>query len=106
MGDLPVPMEPDVSAHPDSAPKERLKNSDRQGAIERYYELLGSGHSVDGKRNTVDPIRSKSEHGDTAPAGPPQSAIEETATDISAEVALVGRRPEKAEGPRSPTIPL
>jgi hypothetical protein len=101
-----VSMEPDVPAHPHSSPKERSNNSDRQGAIERYYELLGSGHSVGGKWNTVEPIRSKSEHGGRAPAEPLQSGIKGTATDISAEVALVGLRPEKVEGTRSLAIPL
>src|SRR5215217_3734803 len=41
-------IESDVPAHLYNSLKERSQNGDKQGAIERYYELLSSGHSVGG----------------------------------------------------------
>ena len=66
-------VKPDVPAHPDSELNKCSSSSDKQGAIERYYELLSSGHSVGSTSNTVIPIRSKSEDGDTVTVELPQS---------------------------------
>src|SRR4051812_2832694 len=72
----------------DRAPDERLQNSDKEAEIERYYELLSSGHSVGEILNAVGPAQSKSECGDTATAGQPQSGLDGVASDITAEVAV------------------
>jgi hypothetical protein len=101
-----VSIEPDVPAHPYNSLKEHSQNSDKQGAIERYYALLGSGHSAGGTLNTVGPIRSKSEHGDTEAAEPPQSRIEGVPTDVAPEITVVGTAAEKAGYPRSLNVPL
>ena len=86
--------------------KERSQNSDKQGAIERYYALLSSGHSVGATSNTIDPVRSKSEHGDTTTAAPPQSKIERAPTDVDPEIALVGTAPGKAQCTRELSVSL
>jgi len=86
--------------------KRRSQNSDKQGAIERYYALLGSGHSVDSTSNTIGPLRSKSEHGDTVTAEPRQSRIEGAETGVTSETALRGMRPEKAGYTRGLSVPL
>jgi hypothetical protein len=65
--------EPDVPAQLYRTLHERLQNSDKEGAIELYYELLSSGHSVGEILNGVGPVRSKSEYGDTATTEQPQS---------------------------------
>ena len=74
--------------------EKRSQNSDKQGAIERYYALLGSGHSVGSTSNTSGPTRSKSEHGSTATAEPRQ---EETGCTRSLSVPL----PHKTESCRT-----
>ena len=81
--------EPQVSADLYSALKERLQNSDKQDEIELYYELLSSGHSVSEILNAVGPIRSKSEHVNTAAAEHPQSESGGVATDAMPDAALV-----------------
>src|SRR3954470_21908905 len=82
-------IKPDVAAHLYSVLKERLQNSDKQGEIELYYELLSSGHSVGEILNVVGPIRSKSEDVNTAAAEHPQSESGGVATDAMPEAALV-----------------
>src|SRR4051794_9833999 len=86
--------------------EKRSQNSDKQGAIERYYALLGSGHSVDSTSNTIGPLRSKSEHGDTVTAEPRQSKIGGALTDVTPEITLVGMAPEKEGCTRGLSIPL
>ncbi len=86
--------------------KERSQNSDKQGAIERYYASLSSGHSVGATSNTIDPVRSKSEHGNTTTAAPPQSKIEGAPTDVDPEIALVGTAPGKARCTRELSVSL
>ena len=81
--------EPQVSADLYSALKERLRTGDKQDEIELYYELLSSGHSVGEILNAVGPIRSKSEHVNTATAEHPQSESGGVATDAMPEAALV-----------------
>jgi protein involved in polysaccharide export with SLBB domain len=70
--------------------KDRSQNSDKQGPIERYVALLGSGHSVGSTSNTICPIRSKSEHDDTETAEPPQSKIDGILIDVNPEIVSVG----------------
>src|SRR4051812_14187475 len=103
-GDLPMSVKPDVPTHPDNGLNERSSSSDKQGAIERYYELLSSGHSVGGTLNTIVPIQSKSEDGDAVAVELPQSRIDETATDVAPEIALAGRQPKEAGRSRVPSV--
>ena len=86
--------------------EKRSQNSDKQGAIERYYALLGSGDSVGSTSNTIGPLRSKSEHGDTVTAESRQSKIDGVLTDVTPEIALVGTAPEKAGCTRGLSVPL
>jgi hypothetical protein len=82
-------VKPKVSADLYNVLKERLQNNDKQDEIELYYELLSSGHSVGEILNAVGPIRSKSEHLNTATAEHPQSESGSMATDAMPEAALV-----------------
>ena len=86
--------------------EKRSQNSDKQGAIERYYALLGSGHSVGSTSNAIGPIRSKSEHGDTETAEPRQSKIDGALTDVTPEIASAGTAPEKAGCTRGLSVSL
>ena len=95
----------DVPTHPDSGLNKRSSSSEK-GAIERYYELLSSGHSVAGTLNTVVPIRSKSEDGDAATVEFSQPGIDEPATDVTPEIAPGGMRPKEAGHPRGPSVLL
>src|SRR3954469_4983528 len=70
---------------------EKLQSSDKAAAIELYYELLSSGHSVGEILSAVSPIRSEAERDDTAAAEHPRSALDEAATNFTSEVARVGR---------------
>src|SRR3954447_26886538 len=81
--------EPQVSADLYSALKERLRTGDKQDEIELYCELLSLGHSVGEILNAVGPIRSKSEHVNTAAAEDPRSESSGVATDAMPEAALV-----------------
>jgi len=82
-------MEPEVSTHLHNVLKERLQNNDKQDEIQLYYELLSSGHSVGEILNAVGPIRSASEHVNTATAEHPRSESGSVATDAMPESALV-----------------
>src|SRR4051794_9140028 len=86
--------------------EKRSQNSDKQGAIERYYALLGSGHSVGSTSNTIGPIRSKSEHGSTATAEPRQSKIDGGLTDVTSEIEPAGTAPERTGCTRGLSVPL
>jgi hypothetical protein len=97
-----VLTEPDGSAYLYSALKERLQNSDKQGAIELYEELLRSGRSVGEILNTVGHIQRKSDQGETATAEYPQSGFERVATGITSEAALVDAA--QAERQRTPGL--
>src|SRR4051794_33387727 len=83
--------EPQVSADLSSALKERLRMSDKQGEIELYYKLLGSGHSVGEILNAVGSIQSKSKYVETATTEHPQSEPGEEATGAMPKAALVGK---------------
>src|SRR3954451_16640081 len=71
----------EMPAHLYHTLNERLQNSDKQGEIELYYELLSAGHSVGEILNGVDPVQSKSEHGHAAIAEDPQSGPDVTKPD-------------------------
>jgi hypothetical protein len=98
-------MEPDVPGHPHPL-EERSQCSDKQGAVERYYALLRSGHSVSATLNNHSPVRNESEHGNTVTTGAPQSTINGVPTNVPPEMALVGRVPEKAQCTRDLSVPL
>src|SRR5689334_19134877 len=99
-------VEPDRPTHPDSDLNERSSSNDKQGAIERYYTLLSSGHAVDSRSNTVIPNRSKSEGADAATTELPKSWVEEAASDITPELALPGMHPNEAGHSRGPSVLL
>src|SRR3954451_8416273 len=86
--------------------EKRSQNSDKQGAIERYYALLGSDHSVGSTSNTIGPTRSESEHGSTAIAEPRQAKIDGVLTDVSPEIEWAGTAPEKTGCTRGLSVPL
>jgi hypothetical protein len=79
-----------------NSPKKSSQNNEKQGAIERYYALLGSGHSGDSNSNNIDPIRGKSEHDDTVITELRKSKTDGVPTDIIPEITVVGTAPEKA----------
>src|SRR3954451_16872755 len=82
-------MEPEGSPPLHSVLKERLQNNDKQDEIQLYCELLSSGYSVGEILNAVGPIRSASEHLNTATAEHPRSESGSVATDAMPESALV-----------------
>ena len=63
--------EPDVPAHLHGVLKDCLQNNNKEDAIEIYYKLLSSGHSVGEILTTVGGIQSESAHDDTATAENP-----------------------------------
>src|SRR3954470_23124781 len=75
--------EPDVPAHIHGVLKDCLQNNNKDDAIEIYYELLSSGHSVGEILTTVGGIQSKSAHGDTTIVENPQSRFDEVATEVT-----------------------
>jgi hypothetical protein len=77
----------EASTHLHDALKERLQNSDKQGEIELYYELLSSGRSVGEILNTVNLTQSKSERDDSAKLEQPQSDLD-NAANVVCEAAL------------------
>src|SRR4051794_4347743 len=82
-------MKQGVPVQINSVLRERLQNFDKQGAIELYYELLSSGYSVGEALNTINSIRSKVVHENTAMMGYSQAKPDGALTDIAAEVAQV-----------------
>jgi hypothetical protein len=56
--------------------------------------------------STDGPIRSKSEHGDTEAAEPPQSSIDGVLTDVAPGIAVVGTAAEKTGYTRGLNVPL
>jgi hypothetical protein len=98
-------QEPDGPAHLYHALSDRLQNNDKDGAIELYYELLSSGHSVGEILNGVDPVRSKAEQRNTAIAEPPRSEAEEAATGLACEAVLAEAAPAGRSGASDPSGP-
>src|SRR4051812_27093774 len=104
---FPGPASNTIPMHPVSGFNERSPNCDKQGAIERYYELLNSGQSVDDTlNNAVVPIRNGSEDRGTAATNSPQSQTDQAATNIAPEIALPGMQPKKARSARGPSVLL
>jgi hypothetical protein len=75
--------EPDVPAHLHGVLKDCLQNNNKDDAIEIYYKLLSSGHSVGEILTTVGGIQSESAHDDTATAENPQSSFDEVAAEVT-----------------------
>ena len=63
--------------------KERLQNIDKTDAIELYYKLLSSGHSVGAILGALNSIQSTAEHGDAATAEQPRIKFDKAPTDIA-----------------------
>src|SRR3954453_18689487 len=88
--------EPDLPAHLHGVLKDCLQNNNKEDAIEIYYELLSSGHSVGEILTTVGGIQSKSAHGDTTIVENPQSRFDEVATEVTFNSPLTkSSHPEK-----------
>jgi hypothetical protein len=83
-------MEADVPAYLDSVLRERLQNNDKQEAIELYYELLSSGHSVGEILESLGHTQCKSEHGNLTTAEHPMSGFDGVAPEVTSEAALMG----------------
>src|SRR4051812_47627603 len=83
-------MESDVPADLNSVLRERLPNNDKQEAIELYYELLSSGHSVGEILESLGHTQCKSEHGDLTTAEHPPSGFDGTTHEVTPESALMG----------------
>ena len=75
--------EPDMPAHLHGVLKDCLQNNNKEDAIEIYYKLLSSGHSVGEILTTVGGIQSESAHDDTATAENPKSSFDEVATEVT-----------------------
>jgi hypothetical protein len=80
-------MKPDVSVHLIPTLRKRLQDSDKQAAIELYYELLSSGHTIGEILNAANSIQCKAGHSDTVTAEHSQSKLNRAPTDAAAEVA-------------------
>src|SRR3954451_25147545 len=87
-------MESDVLADLNSVLRERLQNNDKQEAIELYYELLKSGHSVGEILESLGHTQCKSEHGNLTTAEHPPSRVDRATPDVTPEAALMGTAQE------------
>jgi hypothetical protein len=108
--------EPDAPAQLYRSLNERLEHSDKEGAIELYYELLSSGRSVGEILNGVGLVHGGSAQDSTPAAEQAESGRGEAQTGITAEVAAAGdSRPgapstgdpdlsRAAEGPRNASL--
>src|SRR3954452_3093566 len=83
-------MELTVPARLDSVLRERLQNNDKQEAIELYYELLSSGHSVGEILESLGHTRCKSEHGNVTTAEHPLSGFDGAAPEGRSEAVAMG----------------
>ncbi len=92
--------EPKAPAQLHRSLNERWENSDKQGEIELYYEMLSSGYSVREILNGVGPVRGNSEQDRTAVAEQPQSGRDSAQTDCAAEVAAAGISRANAQSTR------
>ena len=84
-------MERDVTAHLYDVLKERLQNSDQQGVIDVYYELLSSGHSVGDILSAVGPLRIVSGHDNSPSLRHQQPTPYDLATNRASEIEVMGR---------------
>ena len=69
---MSIANEPDAPAQLYRSLNERLENSDKEGAIELYYELLSSGQSVGEILNGVGSVQVKPAQGSTTAAEQPR----------------------------------
>jgi hypothetical protein len=79
-----------VPAHLHSVLSERLQNSDKEEAIELYYELLSSGHSVGEILDSLGRVQCKSERGDVTTAEHSPSGSDGMAAELTSDAALGG----------------
>src|SRR3954452_18691362 len=70
--------------------REHLQNTDKAGAIELYYKLLSSGHSVSEILEVLNSIQSKAGHGDAPAAIYPRAKPDGAPTDIAEGVPMEG----------------
>jgi hypothetical protein len=82
-------VNPDVATRLYDALKECLRNSDKEGAIEIYDELLRLGCSVREILNAIDRIPSNSEHTEIATAEHSNSEFNRVAPGVISETAWV-----------------
>ena len=75
--------------HLDNVLRERLQNSDKQEAIDLYYQLLSSGHSVGEILESLGHAQCKSKHGNITTVEPPPSGLDGTAPKVTSEAALI-----------------
>src|SRR3954452_19712958 len=88
--------EPDVPAHLHGVLKDCLQNNNKEDAIEIYYKLLSSGHSVGEILTTMDGIQGKSAHDDTTTVENQKSRFDEVATEVTFNSPLTkSSHPEK-----------
>ena len=96
----------DVPADLNNVLRERLQNSDKQEAIDLYYELLSSGHSVGEILESLGDIRCKSEHGNITTAEPPPSGLDGVAPKVTSEAALMAAAQANTRRTSGLTTPL
>ena len=92
--------------HLDNVLRERLQNSDKQEAIDLYYELLSSGHSVGEILESLGDIQCKSEHGNITTEEPPPSGLDGTAPKVTSEAALIAAAQANTRRTPGLTAPL
>src|SRR4051812_14493192 len=83
-------MGSDVPADLNNVLRKRLQNNDKQEAIELYYELLSSGHSVGEILESLGHARCKSEHGNLTTAEHPLSGFDGAAPGVRSEAVAMG----------------
>src|SRR5947209_19872797 len=77
--------------------KEHLQNNDKQVAIDLYYELISSGHSVGDILNAIGPFRSNSEHDTSAILHNPQLTAHGEAANRASKIGVVGAEQANAQ---------
>src|ERR1051325_11255665 len=83
-------MRPNMPAHLYGTLKERLQNGDKQEAIELYFELLSSGHSVGEILSAVGALRNNSEQDCSAILKGSQSTVDGATTERASAIGLSG----------------
>jgi hypothetical protein len=82
--------EPEAPAQLCRSLNERLENSDKEGEIELYYELLSSGRSVGEILNEVGHVQGGAAQTDAVAAEPARPELGEAQIGVAAEAAVVG----------------
>src|SRR3954447_15218025 len=85
-GDSSVKSE-GVPVQLNSALRERLQDTDKNNAIELYFELLSSGHSVGDILEALNSIQSKSVHVGAVTVEYTRAKPNKTPTSIAAEIS-------------------